>query len=140
MILLSLRPCDARSLSVQPGDTRTLSSILARARRGDTIRLLRGDNRLSHTLAPPSGIQLIGEGADRTALRFTGTPPSALIDLSDRSVVRISGLALDAGSRPQVRQGIFARKAQRLRIDHVAVRNLGPNGLGDPFHRRRSQG
>jgi chitodextrinase len=126
---------EAETITVSGRDSAAIAAAIAAARPGDRVYLAAGAYGVTETIKLASNLRLVGAGRDRTVLRFTGSAPGVLLDLSACKDVEVAHLALDGAGNPNVQQGIFAHNAQRLHVHHVTVRNLvksqafGPHGV-----------
>lgn len=125
----------ARVITVSGDDSAAIQAAIDAASAGDSIRLAAKTYLLSASVRLKSRLRLLGAGADKTVLRFASDTPGVLIDLSGCEDVELAGFTLDGAGSPKAHQGIYATRARRLNIHHLAVRNLvagspwGPHGV-----------
>ncbi|MCX7599644.1 MAG: right-handed parallel beta-helix repeat-containing protein, partial [Armatimonadetes bacterium] len=125
----------AKVIAVSGNDSAAIQAAIDTAGPGDTIRLAAKAYLLSSPVTLKSRLRLLGAGRDKTALRFAGDSPGVLFDLSGCEGVELAGFTLDAAGNPKAHQGIYATRASRLNIHHLAIRNFvagspwGPHGI-----------
>ena len=127
--------CRAADIPVAGSHAQAIQAAVAKARAGDVVRLAAGVYEIVAPIKLKSGLRFIGAGAKKTVLRFAGTQPGVLLDLSGCENVELAGFTLDAAGSPQAHQGIVASRARRLNIHHLTIRNFaagspwGPHGI-----------
>jgi hypothetical protein len=123
------------SPTVRGFDSAALSAAIARAQRGETVKLPEGNYAITEPIKLKSGTRLIGAGQDKTIIHFSGENPGVMISLAGCEDIVVAHLTLDGENNPNVQQGISGGNARRLKIHHVTIRNLvkskafGPHGI-----------
>jgi len=111
-----------------------ISTAIARAQPGDTIRLPEGTFELAEPMRPKSGTRLLGAGQEKTRLVYKGGKPGVLISLDGCEDVEIAHMTLDGRNNPLVHQGVGGSDSRRLWLHHLTIRNLkaktwGPHAI-----------
>ncbi|MCR4414104.1 MAG: right-handed parallel beta-helix repeat-containing protein [Thermoguttaceae bacterium] len=130
ILLLVAAPGWAKTVTVQGFHSAAIAAAVAQSGAGDTVRLPAGAYTITDPVKPKSETRLVGDGQEKTVLRFNGQKPSAIVAISDCEEVEVAALTLDGQSNPNAHQGISAHNARRLNIHHVTVRNLVKSGWG----------
>jgi len=125
----------ARVVTVNVAQVENLRDIIAQSKPGDTIHLPAGRYTITEAITPKAGTRIIGDGQEKTFIRYGGEKPGVLIALNNCEEVEVAHLTLDGENNPNVYQGISGGNARRLKVHHVTIRNLvksktfGPHGI-----------
>ena len=109
-----------------------IAQAVSGAAEGATVLVPAGTYGVEEAIRLKSGVCLKGAGQDATVLKFVGSAPAVMVDLSGLEDVEICGLTLDGASNPNATQGISASNARRLNIHHATIRNFVKTGTFGP--------
>jgi hypothetical protein len=133
--LLVAATSDAKTITVAGFDSPAIKTAIGQLQPGDTVQLAVGSYTITEAVRPKSHTKLLGAGQSKTIVRFAGDKPGVMVDLGGCEDVEVANLTLDGDNNPNAHQGLAGGDARRLRVHHVAVRNLvksktfGPHGI-----------
>lgn len=130
---------DVTAFGAVPGDatsdTPAIAAAVAASQAGDVVFFPAGTYLLTDAVRPASGTTVAGAARDATVLRYVGTTPNSLVELTARANVEITALTLDGNHNPRAENGIEASDGSGHRLHDLAIRALtkgsgfGPHGI-----------
>jgi hypothetical protein len=114
----------AAEVVVDGRDSPAIARAIDLSEAGDTIRLPAGRYDITEPIRPKSGTRLLGEGQDRTIVRFAATAAGSIVLLTGVEGVEVADLTLDGAGDPLALQGVYATSSSQLSIHDLTIRDL----------------